>query len=71
MKLHDLSKDVRRMLLEHWSAQEIDERLVDPEYFFDQVVNPHMNFLRRGGESAPRFRLQKTPTGEIRVLLMP
>lgn len=70
MRITDLPKDVRRSLLQHWSALEIDDRLSDPEYFFDQVVNPHMNYLRRSGESAPTYRLQKTPTGELRVLLM-
>lgn len=70
MDLTDLSKDLQRLLLNHWTASEINERLKDPEYFFDQVVTPYLDYLRRLGEEAPRVRLQKTPTGEFRVLMM-
>ena len=71
MHLSDLAKDAQRFLLEHWTRSEIEDRLQDPEYFFDQVVNPRMDYLRRLGEVVPRFRLQKTPSGELRVLLLP
>lgn len=71
MQLSDLSKDVRRLLLAHWSEPEINARLSDPEYFFDQLVNPRLDYLRRQGEDLPRLRLQKTPLGEFRVVLLP
>ncbi len=71
MEISDLSKDVRRLLLENWTEREIRENLQDPEYFFDQVVTPRLDYLRRQGEPAPRIRLQRTPAGEPRVLLLP
>ncbi len=71
MDLKDLSKDVQRLLLEHWTMDEINARLEDPEYFFDQVVAPRLDYLRRSGEYQPRLRFQRTPTGEPRILLLP
>ncbi len=71
MDLSDLSKDVRRLLLDHWTKEEINARLEDPEYFFYQVVSPRLDYLRRNGEAVPRLRLQRTPAGELRVLLLP
>jgi hypothetical protein len=71
MELTDLSKDIQRFLLQHWTRSEIDSRLQDPEYFFDQVVTPRLDFLRRSGEEAPRIRFQRSPTGQPRVLLLP
>jgi hypothetical protein len=59
------------MLLQHWTEKEISSQLHDPEYFFDQVVNPRMAYLRRQGEDAPHFRTQRTPLGALRVLLHP
>lgn len=70
MELSDLSKDVQRLLLEHWTRKELDDRLKEPEYFFDQVVNPRLDYLRRTGEAAPKVRLVRTPTGELRALLL-
>lgn len=70
MEMSDLNKDLRRLLLRHWTAKELESRLQDPEYFFDQVVTPHLEYLRRSGEDVPRVRLQKTPAGELRVLLL-
>ena len=71
MELADLTKDVQRVLLTHWTADEINQRLEDPEYFFHQVVTPRLDYLRRSGEDAPRLRFQRTPAGEPRVLLLP
>lgn len=71
MHLTDLTKDLRRLLLTHWSESEINDLLLDPEYFFDHVVNPRLEYLRRSGEYAPRVRLIKTPAGETRALLLP
>ena len=71
MQLTDLSKDLQRLLLQHWTRQEVEFHLADPEYFFDQVVNPHLAYLRRNGEDAPRVRFQRTTTGEPRALLLP
>jgi hypothetical protein len=70
MELADLSKDVRRFLLQHWTKVEIESRLSDPEYFFEQVVLPRLDYLRRQNEDTPRLRLQRTPQGELRVLLL-
>ena len=69
--LSDLSKDVRRLLLRHWTETEIESRLEDPDYFFDQVVAPRLDYLRRNGEDVPRLRFQRGPTGIPRVLLLP
>lgn len=71
MDLTDLSKDLRRLLLAHWTERELKESLADPDYFFDQVVTPRLEYLRRQGEDVPRVRLSRTPTGERRVLLLP
>ena len=71
MELADLSKDIRRLLLSHWTERELSESLQDPEYFFDQVVNPRLDYLRRLGEEAPRIRFTRSPAGEPRVLLLP
>lgn len=72
MHLTDLPKDLRRLLLSHWSEKEVNELLFqDAEYFFDQVVNPRLDYIRRSGQEAPRVRLQKTPTGEFKALLLP
>ena len=71
MDLTDLSKDIRRLLLAHWTERELKESLSDPEYFFDQVVSPRLDYLRRQGEDTPRVRFTRTPTGEPRVLLLP
>ena len=49
MELADLNKDLRRLLLSHWTERELRESLVEPEYFFDQVVSPRMDYLRRQG----------------------
>jgi hypothetical protein len=69
MELTDLTKDVRYFLLKYWTKPELDSRLENPVYFFEQVVSPHIDFLRRSGESAPRLRLKRTPTGQLRVIL--
>ncbi len=71
MELADLSKDIRRLLLAHWTEREILANLADPAYFFEQVVNPRLDYLRRQGEDAPRIRFSYTPAGEPRVLLLP
>ena len=71
MELTDLSKDLQRLLLEHWTRAELRDLLQEPEYFFDQVVNPRMDYLRRNGQDAPRVRLQRTASGEPRALLLP
>ena len=72
MQLNDLTKDLQRLLLAHWNEKEIQTGLLDdPEYFFDHVVSPRLDYLRRQGEEAPRVRLQKSPAGELRVLLLP
>ena len=70
MQLTDLSKNVQRFLLEHWTRQELDDRLTDPDYFFNQVVGPHLEFLRRSGQEPPRLRIQRSPKGEMQVLLL-
>ena len=69
MRITDLTKDVRRYLLQHWTEKEINERLEDPEYFFEHVVKTQMDHLRLMGEEVPRFRLKKSPTGEMIVLI--
>jgi hypothetical protein len=56
--------------LQHWTKVEIESRLSDPEYFFEQVVLPRLDYLRRQNEDTPRLRLQRTPQGELRVLLL-
>ena len=71
MDLTDLSKDIRRLLLQHWTEREIRESLREPEYFFDQVVTPRLDYLRRQGQDAPRIRFSRTPTGQGRVRLLP
>ena len=71
MHITDLSKDLQRLLLRHWTRQEVDSHLLDPEYFFDQVVNPHLAYLRRNGQDAPTVRFQRTVTGIPRALLLP
>jgi len=69
MRINDLSKDVKRLLLEHWSTAEIEDRLSDPEYFFEHVVIPRLAYLKRSGHSAPVLRVHRTPAGELRVFL--
>lgn len=69
--MSDLSKDIRRFLLDHWSEDEINSRLQDPEYFFEQVVNPRIAFLRRSGEPAPKIRFARNPAGNPLVILIP
>ena len=70
MDLTDLTKDIQRLLLDHWSKKEINERLgLDPVYFVDQVANPHFSSLRRQGQAVPRLRLKKNPEGEFIILL--
>ncbi|MCG3205867.1 MAG: hypothetical protein KCHDKBKB_02590 [Elusimicrobia bacterium] len=71
MRFDDFSKDVQRLLLSHWSAAEINDRLIDPEYFFDQVVIPRLDYLRRQGEEAPRLRIYHTPNGDLNVVVHP
>jgi hypothetical protein len=71
MELADLSKDIRRLLLAHWTERELRECLAEPEYFFDQVVKPRLDYLRRQGEDTPRIRFTRSPAGEPRVLLLP
>ena len=71
MELADLSKDIRRLLLAHWTKTEIEANLANPEYFFDQVVTPRLEYLRRQGEEVPRIRLSRSPAGEPRILLLP
>ena len=71
MDLTDLSKDLRRLLLAHWTERELKESLGDPEYFFEQVVVPRLDYLRRQGEEVPRVRFSRSPAGEPRVLLLP
>jgi hypothetical protein len=69
MQLNDLSKDLQRFLLRHWTEKEVNSHLTDPEYFFEQVVNPHLAYLRRNGEDAPTIRFQRTASGEPRALM--
>ncbi|OVE77560.1 hypothetical protein BVX98_02430 [bacterium F11] len=69
MHLTDLPKEIQRVLLDHWTEKEINDRLGNPEYFFDQVVNPYFSSLRKRGKEAPKVRLQRTPDGEKRVIL--
>lgn len=71
MELSDLNKDLRRLLLAHWTERELRESLAEPEYFFDQVVTPRLDYLRRQGADAPRVRFSYSPAGEPRVLLLP
>lgn len=71
MEITDLPKDLQRLLLAHWTPDELRYQLQEPEYFFDQVVNPRLDYLRRNGEDAPRIRVSRSPTGEPRVLLLP
>ncbi len=71
MELADLSKDLRRLLLSHWTERELRESLREPQYFFDQVVTPRLDYLRRQGEETPRVRFNFSPAGEPRVLLLP
>jgi hypothetical protein len=68
MDLSDLHKDLQRFLLAHWKEEEINTLMADPDYFFDQVVLPHIEYLRRqGNDDVPRLRKQRTPAGEFRV----
>jgi hypothetical protein len=69
MKVEDLSKDVRRLLMAHWTKAEIESGLPDPDYFFDQVVQPRLNYLRRQGEDIPPLRLYRTANGDLRIFL--
>lgn len=69
MKLDDLNKDVRRLLLAHWTQTEIEDRLDDPIYFFEHVVQPRLRYLRDQGEEIPSLRLHHTPAGDLRVYL--
>ena len=71
MELSDFSKDVKRFLLEHWSKAELTERLKDAPYFFEHVVLPRMEYLKRQGEDVPKIRLKQTPTGQLNVILNP
>jgi len=71
MHISDLSKDLQRFLLAHWMEKEINAHLQDPEYFFEHVVGPRLEYLRRKGDDVPRVRLQKTSSGEFRALLVP
>ena len=71
MDLTDLNKELRRLLLAHWTERELKESLSDPEYFFEQVVVPRLDYLRRQGEEVPRIRFSRSPAGEPRVLLLP
>lgn len=71
MEIADLSKDLRRLLLVHWTERELRESLREPQYFFDQVVTPRLDYLRRQGEEAPRVRFMLSPAGEPRVVLLP
>ena len=67
MNLNDLNKDLRRILLANWTESEIVERLSNPEYFFEQVVQPRFRYLREQGEPIPELRLHRTPSGDYRV----
>ena len=69
MELADFTKDVRTLLLQHWTRNELKSRLMDPSYFFEQVVVPHLDFLRRSGQEVPRLRIKSTPTGDLRIIL--
>jgi hypothetical protein len=69
MKLEEFSKDVRRLLLEHWTKQEIEDRLQDPDYFIDHVVQPRLTYLRKQGEDIPTLRMDRSPDGRLRVYL--
>lgn len=69
MQVTDLPKEARRILLAHWTEVEVNDRLQDPEYFFDQIVNPRFEYLRRNGTEAPRMRFQRTPNGIPQVLI--
>lgn len=69
MQLNDLTKDIQRVLLAHWTVEEINDRLGNPEYFFEHVVNPRLKYLREQGQETPSLRLGRTPEGELLVLL--
>ena len=69
MKIEDLNKDVRRLLLDHWTKAEIEDRLDNPEYFFDHVVSPRLDYLRKQGEEIPQLRSHRLPDGGFRVYL--
>ena len=71
MEITDLTKDLQRLLLSHWTPEELRYQLQEPEYFFDQVVTPRLDYLRRNGQDAPRVRFSRTTSGEPRVLLLP
>ncbi len=71
MQLTDLGKDIRRILLEHWTLAEIEDRLSDPEYFFEQVVIPRLAYLRRSGEDIPMLRMGRMQDGSFRIFLNP
>ncbi|MCB4756114.1 MAG: hypothetical protein LHV69_03625 [Elusimicrobia bacterium] len=70
MQLSDFTKDIQHLLLQHWTKSEIESRLEDPPYFFEHVVIPRLDYLRKSGETAPHLRLQQTPKGELRVILI-
>ena len=71
MQLNDLSKDIQRLLLNNWSESELSDLLTQPDYFFDQVVTPRLDYLRRNGQDMPRIRFTKSATGLPIVLLLP
>ena len=71
MEITDLNKDLRRLLLRHWTERELSSSLQDPAYFFEQVVVPRLEYLRRQGEDSPRIRFALSPAGEPRITLLP
>lgn len=72
MDINDLNKDMRRLLLKHWNEKEINGLLKDPEYFFEQLVIPRLDYLKANGEEdVPRITLGRKPGGELLVTLKP
>ena len=71
IQITDLTKDIRKLLLEHWTEPEINQRLEDPEYFFNQVVTPRLKYLSQQGTPTPQIRFKRDPKGQPSVLLIP
>ena len=69
MDITDLTRDVKALLLSHWTRDEINARLEDPRYFFEDVVIPRLDYLRQREEGIPTLRLKRSPKGELLVFL--
>ena len=69
MDITDLTRDVKTLLLSQWTKDEINSRLENPDYFFEQVVIPRLDYLRKRNEEIPILRLKRGPKGEFLVFL--